>query len=676
MFAISRGGLKRQAVGLCALLLTVTVGTLSTVLISQNYRDSLRRMNAHATVHARAISHNAEPLVLLDDRAALENVAEAAAQDGALDRVLILDDQGRQLALLQRSPRFVSEAAIDIAAVKAKVGAGEAVHTERTANQLLVVAPIHRQQDRIELGLLDAEQPPSSQPDQPIGYVCLTYGLAGVRAELAWRMLSSLLIAGAVIVAGVGLTMVAVRQLLTPLKDLVETSAAIAAGERGKRARERALGEIGALARSFNRMVDRVQESYDSIERTVALRTAELLKANRAKSDFLANMSHEIRTPMTAIMGFAENLLDPSLSEEERREAVQTIRRNGSHLLRIINEILDLSRVEAGKMQLDIDPCSPVAMIEETAALVRPQAEHKGIALLVRYEGVIPESIQTDTTRLRQVLINLLGNAIKFTDRGHVSLTVELVHAAQANDDQKPQLRFTIQDTGIGMTPEQLARVFRPFTQADETMSRRFGGTGLGLAISHHLVRMLGGEIVVTSELGGGSRFVFTIATGDLNGVALITPSVTAAPPPADDDAAPPPAAADLHDLHILLAEDGPDNQRLISFVLRRAGAEVSVAENGQLAIEAVDAAGEQGRPFDVILMDMQMPVMDGYTATTLLRQRSYTGIIIALTAHAMAEDRDRCLAAGCDDYVSKPVDRRLLFRTIQQRCASRAASS
>ena len=384
--------------------------------------------------------------------------------------------------------------------------------------------------------------------------------------------------------------------------------------------------------------------------------------ANRAKSEFLANMSHEIRTPMTAILGFTENLLERDQSESEKLNAIHTIRRNGDYLLIIINDILDLSKIEADKMTVEHITCEPCRIVAEVASLMRVRADAKGLPFEIEYIGAIPETIRSDPTRLRQILINLVGNAIKFTEDGGVRLVTRLV-----DDGDEPRLQFDVIDTGRGMTTEQVATLFQPFSQADASTTRKFGGTGLGLTISKRFAELLGGGIdVVETTEGVGTRFRTTVATGPLEGVNMIedpmSATVVAVAATTDARIAPP----DLQGYRILLAEDGPDNQRLISHVLKKAGADVTVKENGKLAVDAAIAASDDALPFDVILMDMQMPVMDGYEAADLLRRKGYDGPIIALTAHTMSSDREKCIKAGCDDYAGKPIDRKKLIETIQ----------
>ncbi len=411
------------------------------------------------------------------------------------------------------------------------------------------------------------------------------------------------------------------------------------------------------------------REKKVQIELEAAMEQLEAAKlaaeaATRAKSEFLANMSHEIRTPMTAILGFAENLLDPDLPEEERLAAVHTIQRNGQHLLQLINDILDISKIEAGKLEVEHIICSPIQILADVRSLMQVRADQKGIKLDVDFDGPMPKHIHSDPTRLRQILVNLVGNAIKFTERGGVRIVARFLEHADGVNGQ-PTVQFDVIDTGIGMTPEQKAHLFQPFTQADTSTTRRFGGTGLGLMISRRLARMLGGDITVESQPGRGSTFTVTIATGDIDGVEMINdPAAELARAASSTDPGVPVKPNRRLNCRVLLAEDGPDNQRLIVHVLKKAGADVTVVENGQQAIEAAMAAQED-QPFDVILMDMQMPVMDGYQATAELRRRGYDRPVIALTAHAMATDRQKCLEAGCDDYATKPIDRRKLIDLV-----------
>ena len=409
-------------------------------------------------------------------------------------------------------------------------------------------------------------------------------------------------------------------------------------------------------------------DAVAALERQVAERENEALiaarkaadHANRTKSEFLANMSHEIRTPMTSILRFSEILLG-NATEKEDIEALRTIQQNGEYLLEIINDILDISKIEASKLEVEVVECSPCQLLSEVVSLMRVRAGAKGIQLELEYVGPMPLSIQTDPTRLRQILFNVVGNAIKFTEVGNVRLIAQLQEAG--SDD--PKMRFDVVDTGIGMTAEQMGKLFQPFSQADSSTTRKFGGTGLGLMISRRLARMLGGDIRVSSIPAEGSTFTATVSVGPMEGVKLVE-NLTEAKSPTEHSHTPTTPRVQL-DCRVLLAEDGPDNQRLISFILKKAGADVAVADNGQIALDLALSAHDNGTPFDVVLMDMQMPVLDGYQATHKLRREGYTGPIIALTAHAMAGDREKCLNAGCDDYATKPIDRKKLIALIAQ---------
>ncbi|MEX0652810.1 MAG: CHASE3 domain-containing protein [Phycisphaeraceae bacterium] len=383
--------------------------------------------------------------------------------------------------------------------------------------------------------------------------------------------------------------------------------------------------------------------------------------ANQAKSQFLANMSHEIRTPMTAIIGYADLLLDTRQNDSDRLNYVNTIRRNGEHLLTLINDILDLSKIEAGKAAVERVPCSPCRIISDVTSLMRVRASEKNLVFEVLSHGPLPETIQSDPTRLRQILINLIGNAIKFTDAGWVRLHVRI----EPDETGRELLRFDVIDTGIGMTEEQMGKLFRPFDQADCSTTRRFGGTGLGLSICKPLAEKLGGRIAVDSAPDRGSTFTIWIDPGPLDDVTRLsacTEAVEADPPSTPEDL-PLPA---LHG-RILLVDDGVDNRQLLSVYLRQAGASVALAEDGQAGCEKALAAMADDKPYDLVLMDMQMPVLDGYGATARLRAKGYTGPIIALTAHAMAEDRIKCLQSGCTDYLTKPIRRVQLLQALAE---------
>lgn len=386
--------------------------------------------------------------------------------------------------------------------------------------------------------------------------------------------------------------------------------------------------------------------------------------ANRAKDEFLANISHEIRTPLAAILGFTEVLAEPDLTESERREHVARVRRNGEHLLSLISNLLDMSKIEADRMPVEAVPTNLQTIVCDVESMMRAIALAKGLALIVQSEAGVPQSIVSDPLRLRQILINLVSNAIKFTPRGEVRL---LIGTDRSTTDQL-KVWFEVSDTGIGIPPEKLKTLFKPFSQVDSSTTRRFGGTGIGLYISRRLATLLGGFIEVESVPNVGSTF--TLRLNDVADVSSPGREARAATSERPEE------TATLRGLRILLAEDGEDNQRLFTHWLTRAGAEVTAVMNGQDACDALSATQPGQQTFHIVLMDMQMPVMDGYQATRALRDMGLRIPIIALTAHASPGDREKCLAAGCNEYLSKPVPRcRLIGMCAHNADSLRAAA-
>ena len=439
------------------------------------------------------------------------------------------------------------------------------------------------------------------------------------------------------------------------------------------------------LRREIRLVSENAKTAANILRSTVTLTnqaTAELRQAKRkaeaaalAKTRFLANMSHELRTPMTAILGYTDALLEEGDLEQappERLAGLHTLKRNGRHLMHILNDILDLSKIEAGAINVELVWVSPFEVLADVESLMRNAAESKGIALELSYRGSIPSKIHTDPTRLRQILMNLTGNAVKFTEHGGVRVVTQLDPPQDGGNEEK--LRISVSDTGCGLAPEARQRIFDAFSQADASTTRRFGGTGLGLTISKQLAELLCGEIEVESIEGQGSTFSLTISTGPIGGVPMITDPNSYSPVQTLDEERDETestlrflerAKEQSPGVRVLLVEDGEDNRRLISFTLKKAGFEVAQAENGQRGVELALGARGEGKPFDVILMDMQMPVMDGYQATAKLREEGMETPIIALTAHAMSGDRERCLEAGCDDFATKPIERRPLVQLI-----------
>ncbi|MDF1630085.1 MAG: ATP-binding protein [Alcanivoracaceae bacterium] len=395
--------------------------------------------------------------------------------------------------------------------------------------------------------------------------------------------------------------------------------------------------ELSALAEDFNRMVDSIRQS----QRSLAEASERADSANRAKSLFLANMSHEIRTPMTAILGYTELLENPSLNEEERHRYLSVVQQNGDALMALISDVLDLSRIEAGQLKVERQRCQLPALMKEVIYSHRLKAEEKGVDLQLEYTSPVPAHVSTDPFRLRQILGNLIGNAIKFTDEGRVVVRLSW------EDGLQSCLLIEVEDSGIGMNAADLDRVFEPFSQVDDSHTRRHGGSGLGLAIARQLARSMGGDISASSTSGHGSLFkvyIQVIADGDDPRVMpkqALEVDVRSQQTPA------------IHvGGRVLLVEDNDVNRLLVHRILSRAGMEVVEAIDGLQAVDKI--AEDQG--FDLVILDMQMPVMDGYAAARELRRTGFSKPILALTANVMSDDRRRCLAAGCDDFLGKPV--------------------
>jgi PAS domain S-box-containing protein len=409
--------------------------------------------------------------------------------------------------------------------------------------------------------------------------------------------------------------------------------------------------DITARRRAEETLQCRTEElARKNQELAVALEAAR--EATDLKSHFLANMSHEIRTPMNGVLGMAELLLTTPLAPEQS-EYAKGVLHSAQILLRLINDILDLSKIEAGRLDLERIPFDPLAVVEEVRSALGMQAQAKGLALIHRAESRLPARVHGDPMRLRQILLNLAGNAIKFTARGEVLIVTRMLE----DGAEAASLRFSVRDTGIGIPEAQRSRVFEPFMQGDGSTTRKYGGTGLGLAISRQLVELMGGRLELESEPGRGSSFWFDLRLPKCTAEA-VRPAQTATPP-----AWLPPAPPGRY--RVLLAEDNPVNQTVAMRILTKAGFEAHAVENGRQALDAL----AHGR-YDLVLMDVQMPEMDGFEATAQIRRLEGALCripVIAMTANAMSGDREKCLAAGMDDYISKPVHGQQLCELVRR---------
>ncbi len=487
-------------------------------------------------------------------------------------------------------------------------------------------------------------------------------------------MITALMMLFSIIVIPTLILYVVKKLLLNPIGQLADASYEVGAGNLTVKLVTDRNDEMGALFNDFNQMINKIlsyqlelKGYHQHLEDKVSDRTAELQEANRKlelaineakhanrlKSRFLANMSHEIRTPLTAIKGFTEHCLDDNCSQANMRKYLGTVLRNSSHLIGLINNILDLSKIESEKLELEKKTFAVSELVFDLESVLYAQALEKDLNFSIEYEYPIPKYVNSDITRVKQVLLNVCSNAIKFTKQGYTRLTISYQRATN-------QMFFVVEDTGIGMTEQEMSRIFRPFEQADSSTTRRFGGTGLGLCISQNLAQILGGDIIVTSTPGKGSCFAISIDVG-LNEDAL---ELADSKQPLIEPTPTQEAIQDNYhfDADILLAEDNPDNQQLIRLLLEKRGIRVDVANNGEEAVEKalID-------DYDLILMDMQMPLMGGLEATDILRKAAIDVPIIALTANVMKEDIQTYVESGCNATVAKPIDQILLFRELSQ---------
>jgi signal transduction histidine kinase/AmiR/NasT family two-component response regulator len=599
-------------------------------------------------VQARMMEFNSDGVLAFADEQAAQDLLRSMSLQPAVEAACLLDVDGDVFAAYQKNKN-------EPLAIPSKLVDGAYV---TDSGHIEIVMPVREDDDNGEV----------------VGTLFIRANTDNIAAHTAAQIRYIVLVSLGSLLIAVTITAFLQNAISRPILRLSEAAQVITREENYSiRVTRDSKDELGTLYRSFNQMLDALKSTHDEVAlqaerlaKEVGVRKraeAELFVAkeaaeasNRAKSEFLANMSHEIRTPLTGILGFTDVLLTGGDDGDmaKRIEYLTTIQASGKHLLTVINDILDLSKIESGRVEFEHEACKPDQLVEEVLRVLQVKADEKQLALTARWETQIPKMVYTDASRVRQALINLIGNSIKFTARGSVEVVGRLTQF-----QGRPQIEFDVVDTGIGIVEDQLAKIFDPFVQADSSVTRRFGGTGLGLAITRKIARGLGGDLTAVSEIGEGSTFTLRFDTGDISGIPLVTPI---APSKVTVRVERPKAAHVSTTLNVLLVEDGDTNRKLIKLLLERAGARVTTAENGATGVEVA-----MNEHFDLILMDMQMPVMDGYTASRRLRDSGATLPIIALTAHTMTGDREKCLESGCTDYLTKPINAEQMFAAIER---------
>ncbi len=644
------------------LLFLAGLSALASVLLASvvfHFRSARSAQDAQLVrlqSQARMLAFNSSAVVLFSDADSARELLQSLRSEEDVLQAALYDDTGNQLASYVASSGPVNWPG---------------------ARQLTAVENSYCAEAESGVVLIE----PVSEADQRVGTLYLKASNDSVRSQVLASRQATGYVGLAALALAIVLATVLQRPISRPLLGMAQVAQEIAAENDYSLRVDAAdcVGEICVLSNAFNSMLTQIQDAEtqlsqanQTLEARVRERTSELARAleaaqaaNRAKSEFLANMSHEIRTPLNAIIGFSELLRrdDNSLPPTERLDYLATVHSSGKHLLNLINDILDLSKIEAGHLQVEMLDCSPHRIISEVISVMRVKAGEKDLKLDYTWTGPFCETVHTDPSRLRQLVLNLVSNAVKFTPYGRVHVDARL------DLDQEPRLVVDVIDSGIGIPQDKIDSIFDPFCQADNSVTRQFGGTGLGLTISKRFAEALGGCLKVESQPEEGSRFTLEIDAGAIDPDSLVDS------PPKSDSLG---FHQDRNSLdaiqlsgRILVVDDGDTNRRLIRLLLSRTGLTIVEACNGQ---EAVDKATRDS--FDLILMDMQMPVLDGYLATQRLRELRVNTPVVALTAHAMAGDRDKCLKAGCDGYLTKPVNQDDLLTCVAEYTAFAVPSS
>lgn len=602
------------------------------------------------------------------NREILQALAQAVMKEEGVNAIIITDDRNKTLAVSGRPSRFDFKAA-----ELADVGQVDSIGK----NSLIFAAPIYQNAEDIdEYGLFDRAESPAGKKKKVLGRVYVELSTAATQQRKSRFIMISITIGFFGLFGALLLALRMSRDVTHPLSRLLDAVVCMTHGNLDTRVAVDSGGELAELEHGFNAMAGELQSAYSNMQERIEERTRDLAKlkeeaeqakvsaefANQAKSQFLAHVSHEIRTPLNGLIGFL-GLMGKTRIDNVQQDYLRICETSSQTLLAIINDILDLSKIEAGKLSIECLAFDLGDLIEQCILFYTPNAQSKGLRLILEIDRGLPANLMGDPSRIRQILANLLGNAIKFTHSGAITVTVKHLHGG----DGSAHVEICVADTGIGMTDEQLGQLFQPFSQGDASITRRYGGTGLGLAISHRLVELMNGTIAVESAAGKGSRFTISLCLKEAGGDTALLPS---RPVESLEISTPSPLQGKEENtlpvqLHILVVDDNEINRKLNTILLHQWGIAVDEAADG---VAAVEACGRQH--YDLILMDVHMPAMDGIEATRRIRMLQVGGKltpVVALTANALSGDRERYLAAGMDDYLEKPLTEEALRKTIEK---------
>jgi two-component system sensor histidine kinase BarA len=651
-----------------AMFPVVVISTLLSILIMiGGITEMDGALRSRGMLIARQLAPASEYGAFSGNREILQALAQAAMKEEGVNAIIITDDRGKLLAVSGRPSQFDFKAA----------GPADVGQVDSTGkNSLVFAAPIYQNENDInEYGLYDRAEPPDAKKRSVLGRVYVELSTAATQQRKTRFILISITIGFFGFFGALLLALRMSRDVTHPLSRLLDAVVRMTHGKLDTRVAVDSGGELAELEQGFNDMAGELQSAYSHMQERIEERTRDLARlkeeaeqakasaelANQAKSQFLAHVSHEIRTPLNGLIGFL-GLMGKTRIDNVQQDYLRICETSSQTLLAIINDILDLSKIEAGKLSIERLAFDLGNLIEQCILFYTPSAQSKGLRLILEIDRDLPANLMGDPSRIRQILANLLGNAIKFAHSGTVAVTVKYLDGS----DGSAHVEICVADTGIGMTDEQLGQLFQPFSQGDASITRRYGGTGLGLAISRRLVEMMNGTIAVESAPGKGSRFTISLCLKEAGGdTALLSPRPVeslgiSSPSPLPGEENIPPVQ-----LHILVADDNEINRKLNTILLRQWGIAVDEAADG---IAALEACGRQH--YDLILMDVHMPAMDGIEATRrirILQEGGKATPVVALTANALSGDRERYLAAGMDDYLEKPLTEEALRKTIEK---------